>query len=78
MVGKVNVDVAVLGKTGVDGYTQQAALAAGGDIAYRKQRLGLQLSVGVNIPYPAGALGQDYAAIGQEVQRPGYFQVANQ
>ena len=40
MVGKVNVDVAVLGKTGVDGYTQQAALAAGGDIAYRKQRLG--------------------------------------
>ena len=69
---EVEVDEVVVGELRVDGEAEQAALGAVGldDVLDDADRLGLQLAVLRQEPDPAGALGDQRAAVGEPVDRP--------
>ena len=62
-------------KRGVDRHVEQAALAARRDRRQPGQRRG-DAAAAVDDAQPAGALGDEHAAVGQEGQRPGVVQAA--
>ena len=69
-LGVAPVDHLVLLERGIESDVEQASLPAGVDGRQPRHRLRHLLSVGADDPQPAGLLGHQHAAVGQERQPP--------